>query len=89
MSSTAYYLYFVDARDAETRRSWQQQQANANAVAEAAALQAIGTKKRHDWQVGEHKGKCVKSNFYVEETAVLCKKNRDFAFRCLYVFGYT
>ena len=48
------YLYFVDARDAETRRAWHQQQANPNAVAEAAALQA-----RHEETTrlaGERKG---------------------------------
>ena len=35
----ALYVRFLAARDAETRRTWKQQQANANAVAEA-ALQA-------------------------------------------------
>ena len=64
--------YFVDARDAETRRAWQQQQANANAAAEAAALQAMHEKTTR--LAGEHKGGCVTSNFYIEGIAVLCKK---------------
>ena len=55
------YLYFVDARDAETRRTWQQQQANANAAAEAAALQAMHEETTR--LAGEHKAECVTLNF--------------------------
>ena len=37
----ALCIRFVVLRDAETRRAWQQQQANVNAAAEAAALRAM------------------------------------------------
>ena len=50
----------------------QKQQANANGAAEAAALQAMHEETTR--LAGEHKGGCVKSNFYVEGTVVLCQK---------------
>ena len=37
----ALCVHFVVLRDAETRRAWQQHQANVNAAAEAAVLRAI------------------------------------------------
>ena len=40
----ALCVCFVAVRDAETRRAWQEQQENANAAAEAAALQAMQEK---------------------------------------------
>ena len=40
------------------------------------------TKKRHR-QAGEHKGECVTSNFYVEGTAVLCKKKKESSLFCV------
>ena len=40
----ALCVRFVAVRDAETRRAWQQQHENANAAAEAAALQAMHEK---------------------------------------------
>ena len=74
---------FVAVRDAKIRRAWQQEQANANAAAEAAALQAMHEESTR--LAGEHKGGRVTSNFYLERTAVLCKKVRDYHFLCLYV----
>ena len=68
----ALCVRFVAVRDAETRRAWQQQEANANAAAEAAALQAMHEESTR--LAGEHKGGCVTSNFHLERTAVLCKK---------------
>ena len=68
----ALCVRFVAVRDAETRRAWQQQQANANAAAEAAALQAMHEESTR--LAGEHKGGRVTSNFYLERTAVLYKK---------------
>ena len=59
------YLYFVAARDAETLRARQQQQANTVAVAEG-ALQA-----RHEETTrltGEFKGECRTPNVFVERT---------------------
>ena len=79
----ALCVRFVAVRDAETRRAWQQQQANANAAAEAASLQAIHEESTR--LAGEHKGGRVTSNFYLERTAVLCKKNRHYNFLCLCV----
>ena len=63
-------LHFVAARDAETLRARQQQQANTVAVAEA-ALQAQHEETTR--LAGEFKGECRTPNFFVERTAVLCK----------------
>ena len=79
----ALCVRFVAVGDAETWRAWQQHQANANAAAEAAALQAMHEESTP--LAGEHKGGRVTSNFYLERTAVLCKKVRCYSFLCLYV----
>ena len=70
----ALYVRFVAVRDAETRRAWQQQQVSANAAAEAATLQAMHEESTR--LAGEHKDGRGTSNFYLERTAVLCKKIR-------------
>ena len=57
----ALYVRFVALRDVETRRAWQQQQANVNAAAEAAALRAMHEKSTR--LADEHKGGRVISNF--------------------------
>ena len=67
---------FRSPRDAETRRAWQQQQANVNAAAEAAALQAMLEESTR--LAGEHEGGRVPSNFYLT-------KIRDYNFQCLCV----
>ena len=72
----ALCVRFVALRDAETRRAWQQQQANVNAAAEAAALRAMHGKSTRP--AGEHKGGRVTSNFYLA-------KIRDYNFQCLCV----
>ena len=64
-------VHFVVARDAETRRARQKQRRNAVATA-ADALQA--RHKETTRLAGEYTGECVKFNFFVEGTAVLCKK---------------
>ena len=76
----ALCVRFVAVGDAETRRAWQQQEANANAAAETAALQAMHEESTR--MTGEHKGGRVTSNFCLERTAVLCKTNRDYNFLC-------
>ena len=92
-------LTLLDARDAETRRAWQQQQGNDNAAAEAAALRAM--QEQSTRLAGEHKGGRVTSNFYLAKIrdynfqclCVKCtsnnccaiKKMRDYYFRCLFV----
>ena len=68
----ALCVRYVAVRDAETRRAWQQQQANANTAAEAAALQAMHEESTR--LAGGHQGRSVTSNIYLEGTAVLCKK---------------
>ena len=83
LTSDALCVRFVVVRDAEKLRAWQQQQANANAAAEAAALQAMHEESTR--LAGGHKGGRVTSNFYLERTAVLCKKNRYYNFLCLCV----
>ena len=75
----ALCVRFVAVREAETRRAWQQQQANANAAAEAAALQAMHEESTR--LAGEHEGGRVTSNFYLEGTAVLCEKIYTTIFR--------
>ena len=72
----ALCVRFVVIRDAETRRAWQQHQANVNAAAEAAALRAM-----HEESVrlaGEPKGVRVTSNFCLA-------KIRDYNLQCLCV----
>ena len=94
----ALCVCFVALRDAETRRAWQQQQANINAAAEAAALRAMHEESTR--LAGEHKGGRVTSNFYLakirdynfQSLCVKCtwtnccasQKIRDYYFLCLF-----
>ena len=94
----ALCVRFVVLRDAETRRAWQQHQANVNAAAEAGALRAIHEESAR--LAGEPKGGRLTSNFYLAKIrdynlqclCVKCastnccaiKKSRDFYFRCLF-----
>ena len=72
----ALCVRFVALRDAETRRAWNQQQANVNAAAEAVTLRAMH--KESTRLAGGHKGGRVTSNFYLA-------KIRDYNFQCLCV----
>ena len=63
----ALCVRFVPVRDAETRRAWQQQQANANAAAEA-ALQA--QKEETTRRAGDYKGGSRNAKYY--SAGVLC-----------------
>ena len=72
----ALCVRFVVLRDAETRRAWQQHQANVNAAAEAAALRAMQEESAR--LAGEPKGGRVTSNFYLA-------KIRDYNLQCLCV----
>ena len=72
----ALCVRFVVLRDAETRRAWQQQQANVNAAAKAAALRVMQEESTR--LAGEHKSGRVTSNFYLA-------KIRDYIFQCLCV----
>ena len=72
----ALCVRFVALRGAETRRAWQQQQANVNAAAEAAALRAMHEESTR--LAGDHKGGRVTSNFYLA-------KIRHYNFQCLCV----
>ena len=60
---------FVAVRDAETRRAWQQQQANANAAVEA-ALQA--QQEETTRRAGDYKGGSRNAKYYSD--VVLCTK---------------
>ena len=65
----ALCVRFVAIRNAETRRAWQQQQANANAAAEA-ALQA--QQKETTRRAGDCKGGSRNAKYY--SAVVLCTK---------------
>ena len=94
----ALCVHFVVLRNAETRRAWQQHQANVNAAAEAAALRAMHEESAR--LAGEPKGGRLTSNFYLAKiryynlqclcfkcTSTNCcaiKKTRDFYFRFLF-----
>ena len=94
----AMCVRFVVLRDAETRRAWQQHQANVNAAADAAALRAM-----HEGSArlaGEPNGGRLTSNFYLAKIRYynlqcLCfkctstnfcalKKTRNFDFQLLF-----
>ena len=77
----ALCVRFVALRGTETRRAWQQQQGKANAAANVAALRAMHEESTR--LAGEHKSGRVTSNFYLERTAVLCKKKKDITIFCV------
>ena len=64
----ALCVRFVAVRDAETRRAWQQQQANANAAAES-ALQA--RQEETIRRAGDYKNGSRNANYY--SAVVLCR----------------
>ena len=66
LKSVKVFHLLITTRQAETRRPWQQQQEDANAAAEAAALQTMHEETTR--LAGEHKGGRVTSNFYLEGT---------------------